>query len=86
MLAVAALPIKRKITPQEWAEDLEEHLLGTAGPHSWDIATGATLADKNLEKLRRAITYTNDYAMLNSSETRQNLREIIEALRRGEVP
>src|SRR5579872_6942849 len=33
MFAVAALPIKRKITPQQWANQLEKHLLDTEGPY-----------------------------------------------------
>jgi hypothetical protein len=33
MLIIAALPIRRKITPQAWADELEKHLLGTEGPY-----------------------------------------------------
>jgi len=30
-LFIAALPIKRKVTPEEFADELERHLLGTGG-------------------------------------------------------
>ena len=86
MLVVAILPTKRKITPQEWADDLEKHLLGTGGPYSWDDATAACLADKRLENLCRRITYTNDFAELDKPEIREELRHIIAALRRGKIP
>jgi len=84
MLAVAALPIKRKITPQEWANELEKHLLGTEGPYDWDDATSVTLADERLEHLRSRVL--NDFDILDTPEKREELRQIIEALRRGEIP
>src|SRR5258707_7970438 len=31
-LFIAALPIKRKVTPEQFADELESHLLGTGGP------------------------------------------------------
>ena len=83
MLAVAALPIRRKITPQEWAIDLEKHLLGTEGPYDWDDATSVTLADERLESLRSRVLH--DFHMLDTPEKREEFRQII-ALRRGEVP
>jgi hypothetical protein len=48
MLLVAALPIKRKITPQQWADDLEKYLLGSDGAWDWDDATSVRLADERL--------------------------------------
>jgi len=84
MLAVAALPIRRKITPQEWADQLEKHLLGTNGPYGWDDATSVTLFDQRLENLRSRLVH--DFDMLNTPEKREEFRQIIEALRRGEVP
>lgn len=83
MLIVAALPIKRKITPQKWADDLEKHLLGTDGPHGWDDAVGVTLADERLENLRSRLC---DFDQLNTPEKREEFRRIVEALRRGEIP
>lgn len=84
MLAVAALRTKRKITPQEWANELERHLLGTEGPYDWDDTTAVTLADERLESLRSRVMH--DFHMLDTPEKREEFRQIIEALRRGEVP
>lgn len=84
MLIVAALPIKRKVTPQKLADELEKHLLGTDGAWGWDDATSVTLADERLENLRgRLIPH---FDMLDTPEKREELRQIIEDLRRGEVP
>ncbi|MGA8539519.1 MAG: hypothetical protein WB566_08460 [Terriglobales bacterium] len=82
MLIIAALPIKRKITPQAWADELEKHLLGTEDPYDWDDATSVRLADERLENLRCRLS---DFDMLVTPEKREELRQIIEALRRGEV-
>ena len=84
MLVLAAIPSKRKITPQEWANHLEKHLLGTEGPYDWDDATSVTLADERLDSLRyRRIL---DFDVLDTPEKKEEFRQIIEALRRGEVP
>ena len=53
-LAVAALPIRRKVTPEQWALELEPHLLGTDGTWDWDDATSVALADPRLEAIRGA--------------------------------
>jgi hypothetical protein len=53
-LAVAALPIRRKVTPKQWALELEPHLLGTDGTWDWDDATSVALADPRLEAIRGA--------------------------------
>ena len=84
MLAVAALPIERKVTPQKWADELEKHLIGTDGPHGWDDATSVTLADPQLENRRFRLCH--DFDQINTSEKREEFRQIIEALRRGEIP
>jgi hypothetical protein len=84
LLGIAALPIKRKITPQQWANDLEKHLVGTEGPYDWDDATSVTLADERLERLRSRLVPNFD--MLDTSEKRDEFRQIVEALRRGEIP
>jgi hypothetical protein len=84
MLAVAALPSKRKITPQKWADELEKHLLGTDGPYDWDDATSVTLADPQLENLRSRLCH--DFNQINTPEKREEFRQIIDALRRGEIP
>jgi uncharacterized membrane protein YagU involved in acid resistance len=81
---IAALPIKRKITPHQWANELEKHLLGTEGHHAWDDATSVCPADERLERLRyRLVPY---FDLLTTPEKQEEFRRIIEALRRGEVP
>ncbi len=83
LLLVAALGPNRKITPAQLADRLEKHLLGTEGPHDWDDTVSVTVADNRLEILRQSLS---DFDILNTSEKRDELRTIIEALRRGEVP
>ncbi len=84
VLVVAALPIKRRITPQQWADQLEKHLLGTGGAWAWDDATSMRLADERLESLRRRLTPHFD--SLNTAEKRDEFKRIVDALKRGEVP
>ncbi|MGA8011491.1 MAG: hypothetical protein WB949_03605, partial [Candidatus Acidiferrales bacterium] len=38
-LFIAALPIKQKVTPEQFADALERHLLGTEGEWDWDDTT-----------------------------------------------
>jgi hypothetical protein len=83
MLVIAALPIKRNITPEQFADQLERHLLGTDGPWGWDDAISVTLADERLETLRGQLV---KFDRLTSKEQKEELREIVAALRRGEVP
>jgi hypothetical protein len=83
MIVVAAWPSKKKITPQEWANELETHLLDTEGRWDWDDTTSIRLADERLEHLRRRLS---DFDLLDTPEKRDELRRIIEALRKGEVP
>lgn len=83
MLGLAALPFKRKITPQQWADQLEKHLLGMEGPHDWDDATSVRMADDRMENLRCRLA---DFDLLNTPQKREELRRIIETLRRGEIP
>ena len=83
MLVVAALPIKRRITPKQWADQLEKHLLGTEGTYGWDDAVGVRLSDPRLENLRSRLS---DFDLLNTPEKREEFQKIIEALRRDEVP
>src|SRR5258708_37396169 len=46
---IAALPFKRKVTPEQFADELERHLLGTGGTWGWDDTTSAAIADTRLE-------------------------------------
>lgn len=83
MLLVAALLPKRKLTPEQFADRLEMHLLGTEEPHGWDDTTSVALADERLAILQQSLVR---FDLLNTAEEREELRRIIEALRRGEVP
>lgn len=83
MFGLAVLPIKRKITPQRWADQLEKHLLGTEGPYDWDDATSVRMADEWMENLRSRLA---DFDLLDTPQKREELRRIIETLRRGEIP
>jgi hypothetical protein len=82
-LFVAALPIGRKVTPQQWASELEPHLLGTDGPWDWDDATSVRLVDPKLEALRGKLP---KFDLLQSDERRREFEAIIAALKRGEIP
>jgi hypothetical protein len=83
MLLVAALAPKRKITPEQFADGLEKHLLGTEKPHEWDETVSVALADERLAILQQSLVR---FDLLDTEEKREELRTIIEALRRGEVP
>ena len=83
MLMVAALPFKKKITPQQFANLLEPHLLGTDGYWGWDDAISVALADERLELLRLRLP---KFDRLNTDELREELKEIIAAVRQGEIP
>jgi len=82
-LFIAALPIKRKVTPAQFADELESHLLGTGGDWDWDDTTSVTIADARLERLRWMLP---KFDSLKFDSDRDELRTIIAALRRGEVP
>jgi len=74
---------KRNVTPQELADELERHLIGSEGQYDWDETTSFNLAD---ERLNRLIPRLIEYDRLDTPEKREQFLEIIEALRRGEIP
>ena len=82
---LAALPIKRKrrVTPEEFADELEKHLLGTEGKWDWDDVTSVAIADDRLELIRWELP---KFDRLSDEKDREELRALIAALRRGEVP
>ncbi len=84
MLVLAALPLPRKVTAQEFADGLEQHLLGTEGEWDWDDTTSIRIADKRLDQLRRSLPTRFD--MLSRQEDRDELQAVIAALRHGEIP
>jgi hypothetical protein len=72
---------KRKVTPEQFAEKLEKHLLGTEGKWDWDDTTSMAIADERLERIRRGLS---KFDRLARSKDRDELGAIIAALRRGE--
>ena len=83
-LFIAALPIKRKVTPEQFADELEMHLLGTEGTWDWDDTTSVAIADPRLENVRSSLGPNLD--SLSHEKDKDELRAIIAALRRGELP
>src|SRR5271167_4567045 len=80
---VAALPIKRKVTPEQFADELERHLLGTEGDWDWDDTTSVAIANESMDRLRSGLEKFDSLAM---QKDKDELQAIIEALRRGELP
>lgn len=83
-LFIAALPLKRKVTPEQFADELESHLLGTGGPWDWDDTSSVAIADPRLEAVRMRLGPNLD--CLSHEKDKDELRSIIAALRRGELP
>jgi hypothetical protein len=82
VLLIAALPIKRKVTLEQFADELESHLLGTGGPWDWDDTTSIRIADERLERIRWEL---QKFDSLAREEDKAELKAIIESLRRGEL-
>jgi hypothetical protein len=83
-LIVAALPSKgREVTPSQFADELERHLLGTEGPWDWDDTTSIRIADERLERIRCELS---KFDSLTQEKDKDELKAIIAALRRGELP
>jgi hypothetical protein len=81
MLVIAALPSKRHVTAEQFADELERHLLGTEGPWDWDDTTSVRIADPRLEAVRMRLGENLD--SLSRDEDKDELRAIIADLRRG---
>jgi hypothetical protein len=75
--------MKRRISPEQFADELEKHLLGTEGKWDWDHVTSVTLADKRLERIRLRLSR---FDPLSREKDRDELKSLIVALRRGEFP
>jgi hypothetical protein len=81
-LIVAALSSKgREVTPSQFADELESHLLWTEGPWDWDDTTSIRIAEERLERIRWELS---KFDSLTREEDKSELKAIIEALRRGE--
>jgi hypothetical protein len=83
LLAIAALPIGRKVTPEQFADELQRHLNGTDNDDDWDQTSSVSISDPVLEKLRRSLS--DGFDSLSTPEDRDELRHVIQALRRGEI-
>lgn len=75
---------RRKGTPEEFARALEKHLLGEKPDPGWDDPMDVVLADPRLEQVRRRLGHNLD--SLAREEDRDELRAIIDGLRRGVLP
>ena len=84
LFGIAALPIGRRVSPSEYADELERHLRGTDDDGEWDRTVSVRLRDPRLERLRRSLP--DDFNDLRTAEDRMSLQRIVESLRRGEVP
>jgi hypothetical protein len=84
ILGIAVLPLKRKVTPQDFADELERHLQGADNDDDWDRTSSARIFNPLLEEVRQSLT--DRFDSLSNPEDREELRHIIEALRRGEFP
>jgi hypothetical protein len=74
---------RRKVTPEQFADELEGHLLGTGGKWDWDDTTSVAIADARLEQLRLILP---KFDSLRLESDRDELTAIIAALRHGEIP
>lgn len=84
LLGIAALPVRREVSPHEYADELERHLRGTDNDSEWDRTTSVRLKDPRLERLRRSLP--DSFDRLRTEEARAHLRQTVEALRNGEFP
>jgi hypothetical protein len=73
----------RKVTLEQFADELEKHLLGTEGKFDWDSTTSIAIKDERLERIRRGLA---KFDVLNRPAIREESEGIITALRRGEFP
>jgi len=75
---------RSKCSAAQFADALEKHLSGMEGPWDWDDATSVVLADPRLERVRMRLGPNLD--SLAREEDKDELRSIIAALRRGDLP
>ena len=71
------------LTPEQFADKLERHLMGTEGGWDWDDFTSIRIKDRRLDRLRLTMF---QYDSLVSLTRRAEFIKIIAALRRGEIP
>jgi hypothetical protein len=76
--------LQTKISPQEFADELERHLDGMDNDDDWDRASSVRISNRLLEQVR--LSLSDRFDSLSTPQDREELRQIIEALRRGEFP
>jgi hypothetical protein len=77
---------KRRITPEQFADQLERHLLKNEDEWDWhDYVTSPVFADERLERVRWKL-FEFDAEFLSQETDKEKLKAIIAALRRGEFP
>jgi hypothetical protein len=81
-LLVAVLGIKSKLTPEQFSDKLERHLLSYTENRGNDDELPFSIADERLERIAWGIHALD----LRAESDRDKVRVIIAALRRGEVP
>jgi hypothetical protein len=72
------------VTPQEFANELERHLKGEDEDDEWDRTSSVRIHDPRLDQVRRSLSTRLD--SLSTTQDCEELRQMIEALRRGEFP
>jgi hypothetical protein len=77
---------RRKGTPEEFANALEKYLLEEEPERGWDEPMEVTLADPRLEEVRRSLCLSPNLYRLATEKDRNELRAVIAALRRGDLP
>lgn len=82
-LLIAAIPQKRNVSVEEFADELERHLLGTEAKWDWDDVTSVAIADGRLDRIRGNLP---KFDTLHQEKDREELKALIEAIRRGEFP
>ena len=82
LLGIAGLPFKRKVTPEEFADELERHLVGMDSDDDWDRTSSVRISNPLLEEVRQSLS--DRFDLLSTPEDREELKRLIEALRRGE--
>jgi hypothetical protein len=75
---------RRKGTPEEFANALEKYLLGEQPDRGWDDPMDVVLADPRLEQVR--LRLGDNLIFLAREEDKDELRAVIAALRRGDLP
>jgi hypothetical protein len=74
---------KRTVTPEQFADELERHLLGTEGKWDWDDTTTIAIADQRLERIRRDLS---KFDSLSDDKDKEELKALIAVIRSGNFP